>query len=58
MLVVHTHLVKKRKESEALASCIKRTSFEMFLYSKYEKQSLRCIVLDKENSGCCSKYVF
>jgi len=58
MLVVRTHLTKKRKESEALASCIKHTSFEMFLCSRYEKRNLKCIVSNKENSSCCSEYVF
>ena len=57
MLVTCTQLVKKRKESKALASCIKRTSFEMFLCSRCEKRNLKCVVLDKENSGHCSKYV-
>ena len=57
MLAVRTQLAKKHKESKALASRIKRTSFEMFLCSRYKKRNLKCFVLNKENSGCCSKYV-
>ena len=57
MLVVRTHLAKKRKESKALVSCIKRTSFEMFLCSRCKKQNLKYIVLDKETSSRCSKCV-
>jgi hypothetical protein len=57
MLVAHTQLIKKRKKSEALASYIKHTSFEMFLCSGYEKRNLKCVVLDKENSSCCSECV-
>jgi hypothetical protein len=30
----------------------------MFLYSNCEKNNTKCVVLDKENSSCCSKYVF
>jgi hypothetical protein len=57
MLVDRNHLSKKRKESKALASCIKRTGFEMFLCSNCERGSKRYLVSNKENSGCCSKYV-
>jgi hypothetical protein len=57
MPAVRTQLAKKRKESEALASCIKRTSFEMFPCSGYEKRNLTCIVLDKETSSRCSECV-
>jgi hypothetical protein len=57
MLAVRTQLAKKRKESKALASRIKRTSFEMFPCSGYEKRNLKCIVSNKENSGCCSECV-
>ena len=57
MLDVRTQPAKKRKESEALASCIKRTSFEMFLCSGCEQQNITCIVSDKEKSGRCSDCV-
>jgi hypothetical protein len=57
MLAVHAQPAKKRKESEALASCIKCTSFEMFLCSGCEKRNLKYVVLDKENSGRCSECV-
>jgi hypothetical protein len=57
MLVVRTQLAKKRKESEALVSCIKHTSFEMFLCSRCEKRNTKCVVLNKENSGRYSKCV-
>ena len=57
MPVVRTHPSKARKESEALASCIKRTGFEMFLCSRCEKRNLKYVVSDKENSGRCSECV-
>jgi hypothetical protein len=57
MLVDCNHLSKKQKESKALASCIKHTSFEMFLCSRCEKRNTKYIVLDKENSGCCLECV-
>jgi hypothetical protein len=57
MLVVRTHLAKKRKESKALVSCIKHTSFEMFLCSRYEQQNITYIVSNKEKSGRCSDCV-
>ena len=57
MLAVHTQPAKKRKESEALASCIKRTSFEMFLCSRCKQQNITCIVSNKEKSGRCANYV-
>jgi len=57
MLAVRTQPAKKRKESKALASRIKRTSFEMFLCSRCEKQNLKYIVSDKETSSRCSKCV-
>jgi hypothetical protein len=57
MLVVHTQPVKKHKESKVLASCIKRTSFEMFLCSNCERGNKKCLVSDKENFGCCFKCV-
>jgi hypothetical protein len=57
MLVVRTTLAHKRKESEALAFRIKRTSFEMFPCSGCKKRNLKCVVSDKENSGCCFKCV-
>jgi hypothetical protein len=49
---------KKRKESKALASYIKRTSFEMFLYSNYKKGNKRYFVFNKESFSCYFKYVF
>jgi hypothetical protein len=55
--VVCTTLAHKRKESKALASCIKHTSFEMFLCSRCKKRNFKYIVSNKENSGCCSEYV-
>jgi hypothetical protein len=58
MLVDQTQPARKRKESKALASCIKHTSFEMFLCSEYEKHNFKYVVLDKENSDRCSEYVF
>jgi hypothetical protein len=54
---VHIQLAKKRKESKALVSCIKCTSFEIFLCSRCKKRNLKCIVSDKETSSRCSKYV-
>ena len=57
MLAVHTHSTKKRKESKALVSRIKCTSFEMFPCSRYKRQNTKCVVLDKENSSRCSKCV-
>jgi len=58
MLANRTQLAKKRKESEALTSCIKRTSFKMFLCSRYEKRNLKYVVSNKENSSYCLKCVF
>jgi hypothetical protein len=57
MLVVHTHLAKKRKESKALASRIKHTGFEMFLCSRCKRRNTKCVVSNKENSSRCSKCV-
>ena len=57
MLAMRTQLAKKRKESEALASRIKRTGFEMFSCSRYEQQNISCIVFNKEKSGRCSDCV-
>jgi hypothetical protein len=57
MLVMRTQLAKKRKESKALISCIKHTSFEMFLYSRYEHQNISYIVSNKERLGRCSNYI-
>ena len=57
MLAMRTQPAKKRKESEALASRIKRTGFEMFPCSGYEKRNLKCVVSNKENSGRCSECV-
>ena len=57
MLATHTQLAKKRKESKALMSYIKHTSFKMFLCFRYKKQNSKYIVLDKETFSCCSKYV-
>jgi hypothetical protein len=57
MLVVYTHLAKKRKKSKTLASRIKCTSFEMFLCSNCERGNKRCLVSDKENSSCCFECV-
>jgi hypothetical protein len=57
MLVVRTHLAKKRKESEAFTSRIERTSFEMFLCSRCKKRNLKCVVSDKESFSRCSEYV-
>ena len=57
MLVVRIQLVKKRKESKALASYIKRTSFEMFLCSNCKRGNKKCLVSNKENSGYCSECV-
>jgi hypothetical protein len=57
MPVVRTTPAHKRKESEALASQIERTGFEMFLCSGYKKRKSKCVVSDKENSGRCSECV-
>jgi hypothetical protein len=57
MLVDQTQLVKKRKKSEALASCIKRTRFEMFPCSRYDKRNFKYVVSNKENSGRCLECV-
>jgi hypothetical protein len=57
MLVVHTHPAKKRKESKALVSCIKRTSFEMFLCFRCKRRNTKYVVSNKENSSCCFKCV-
>jgi hypothetical protein len=57
MPVVRTTPAHKRKESEALASRIERTGFEMFPCSGCEKRNLKCVVSDKENSGRCSECV-
>jgi hypothetical protein len=57
MLAVCAQLAKKHKKSKALASCIKRSGFEMFLCSRCKKQNLKYVVSDKENSGCCFKCV-
>jgi hypothetical protein len=57
MPVVRAHPAKKRKESEALASRIERTGFEMFPCSGCEKRNLKCVVSDKESSGRCSECV-
>jgi hypothetical protein len=57
MPVVRTHPAKKRKESEALASRIERTGFEMFPCSGCERRNTKCVVSDKENSGRCSECV-
>ena len=58
MPVNRTQLSKKRKESEALASRIKHTGFEMFPCSEYEKRNLKYVLSNKENSGCYSECVF
>jgi hypothetical protein len=58
MLVNQTQLLKKRKESKALASCIKQTGFEMFPYFRYEKHNTKYVVSNKENSGCNLECVF
>jgi hypothetical protein len=57
MLVMRTQPAKKRKESEALASRIKRSGFEMFPCSNCERENKRCLVSDRENSGRYSEYV-
>jgi hypothetical protein len=57
MPAVCSTLLTKRKELEALASYIERTSFEMFPCSSYEKRNLKCVVSDKENLIRCSKCV-
>jgi len=57
MLAVRAQLAKKRKESKAFASCIKRTGFEMFPCSRYEQQNISYIVSNKEKSGRCSNCV-
>jgi hypothetical protein len=57
MLVKRSFVNKKLKERKALALRIKRTGFEMFPCSFCEKGNTKCVVLDKENSSCCSKYV-
>ena len=57
MPVVCTQRLKSRKESEALASCIKRTSFEMYLCFRCKKRNAKCVVFNKENSSRCSKCV-
>src|SRR5438552_16476948 len=48
---------KARKESEALASRIEHTGFEMFPYSGCEKRNLKYVLSNKENSGRCSECV-
>jgi hypothetical protein len=58
MLVNYNHPSKKQKESKALASYIKHTSFEMFLCSRYKKQNTKYIILDKENLSCYLECVF
>jgi hypothetical protein len=50
-------LAKNCLEREALALHILCTGFEMFPCSNYEKNNTKCVVLDKENSSCCSKCV-
>jgi hypothetical protein len=57
MLVVRTQPAKKRKESKALTSCIKRTGFEMFLCLNCKRGNKKCLVSDKENSSCCFECV-
>jgi hypothetical protein len=57
MPVDRTQPGKKRKESEALASRIERTGFEMFPCSNCERGNKKCLVSDKENSGRCSECV-
>ena len=56
MLAIRIHLIKKRKKSKVLVSCIKRTSFEIFLCFRYKKQNLKYVVLNKENFSYCFKY--
>ena len=57
MPAVRTSLSKKRKECEALASRIERTGFEMFPCSGCDKNNLKCVVSEKENSRRCSECV-
>jgi len=57
MLVICNTPLKTRRDNEALASCIERTSFEMFLCLGCEKRNTKCVVLDKENSSRCSECV-
>src|SRR5438552_15216818 len=58
ILADRTQLGEKRKQSEALASCIKHTSFEMYPCSGYEKRNLKYVLSNKENSSYCSECVF
>jgi hypothetical protein len=51
MLANCNYLSKKRKESKALVSCIKYTSFEMFLCSRYKQYNTKYIVSNKKNSS-------
>jgi ferredoxin-like protein FixX len=57
MPVDQTQPARKRKESEALASCIKHTSFKMFPCSGCEKRNTKYVVSNKENSNRCSECV-
>jgi hypothetical protein len=57
MLVICNTPSKTCRDNEALALCIKLTSFEMFLCLGCEKRNTKCVVSDKENSGRCSKCV-
>jgi hypothetical protein len=57
MLVERSLLSKKFCEREALALRISCSGFEMFPCSACEKNNTKCVVLDKENSSRCSKYV-
>jgi hypothetical protein len=58
MLAKRSLLTKKLCKRKALATCIFYTSFEMFPCFNYKKSNTKCVVLDKENLSCCSKYVF
>ena len=57
MLADRTQLAKKRKEIEALSSCIKHTGFEMFPCSGYEKRNLKYVLSNKENLSRCLECV-
>jgi hypothetical protein len=57
MLAERSLLLKKFYKREALALRISRFSFEMFPCLGCKKNNTKCVVLDKENSSCCSECV-
>jgi hypothetical protein len=58
MPVNRTQPGKERAKREVLVLRIKRTSFEMFPCSGYEKRNTKCVVSNKENSNRCLECVF